>query len=202
MCSLQATGDQGAQKGSRESWAAQSCWRAAGEAVHPPPPCYNPDRVTLGVFNYADICKGTNGQGPISQSRGSCQAALRQSSDGDVISLRGSKGRNFRSIVDTTQPPSGSAGLWGGPDPTTCSQILCWGGEAEEAGLGSRLLSHGHRDPTTCFPTTFQHASGSATSAQAWLHLDPQHLATCAHIQLRPHELLSAVLLFWEPHFE
>lgn len=110
----------------------------------------------------------------------------------DVISSHGSKGRNFRNVVDTTQPPSGSTGLWGGPAPTTCSQILC----TCAAGDKNTALSTG---TGTLLPltVTFQQAPSSATPAQACLHLALQHLASCAHTQLWPHQLLNAVLLFW-----
>lgn len=112
-----------------------------------------------------------------------CPSPIVGPSDGDTISSCGSKGRNFRDALKTTQPPSARAGLRDRPSaPTARSQTLRTraGGKAGAAQPGSTCPPHWGLLP------------GAAL----------QHLSSCAHTHLWPHQLLNAALVFWDLHYE
>lgn len=122
-------------------------------------------------FNYADIGKGTYCQRPISHSicrensarllLASCQTAMQ------FLHMAARAG-----ILEMLWIPR-STGLWGGPAPTTCSQILCTCAAGDEntalsTGTGTLLPPHcdlpaGTQQCNTC---TGMSAPGSAASSQ------------------------------------
>lgn len=88
--------------------------------------------------------------------------------------------QNFRHPLKTTEPPSDSSGLGAraAPRPSAHGQ----GTMQKQQNQGSTCPPHRHLPAGMCAPGL-------------------QHLSSCAHTQLRPHQLLNAALHFWELNF-
>jgi len=99
--------------------------------------------------------------------RETCQPAPRQSSDRDVVSSHGGKGRNFRDVVDTTPPRSGSTGLQG----SSALKLLAHAWQ-EQCYQGITLPHHRDLPAATQLRGTCTGISvpGSATSGQLCSH--------------------------------